>query len=29
MSPWNLGGDGKHFWGFHPEKEWYFKLMRK
>ena len=29
MSPWDLGGDGKHFWGFHPEEEWYVKLMRK
>ena len=29
MSPWDLGGDGKHFWGFHPEEEWCIKLMRK
>jgi hypothetical protein len=29
MSPWNLGGDGKAFFGFHPEEEWYVKLMRK
>ncbi len=29
MSPWDLGGDGKHFCGFHPEEEWYVKLMRK
>ena len=29
MSPWDLGGDGKHFWGFHPEEERYVKLMRK
>lgn len=29
MSPWDLGGDGKHFWGFHPEEEWYVKLMSK
>jgi len=29
MSPWGLGGDGKLFWGFYPEGEWYVKLMRK
>jgi len=29
MSPWNLGGDGKAFFGFHPEEEWYVKLLRK
>ena len=29
MSPWDLGGDGKHFWGFHLDEEWYAKLMRK
>jgi len=29
VSPWDLGGDGKHFCGFHPEEEWYVKLMRK
>ena len=29
MSPWDLGGDGKHFWGFYPEEEWYIKLMMK
>ena len=29
MSPWDLGGDGKHFWGFHLAEEWYAKLMRK
>ena len=29
MSPWDLGGDGKAFFGFHPEEEWYVKLMRK
>ena len=29
MSPWDLGGDGKAFFGFHPEEEWYVKMMRK
>jgi hypothetical protein len=29
MSSWDLGGDGKAFFGFHPEEEWYVKLMRK
>ena len=29
MSPWDLGGDGKAFFGFHPEEEWYVNLMRK
>ena len=29
MSPWDLGGDGKAFFGFHPDKEWYVKLLRK
>ena len=29
MSPWDLGGDGMHFCGFHPDEEWYAKLMRK
>ena len=29
MSPWDLGGDGKHFWGFYPEEVWYIKVMRK
>jgi len=29
MSPWDLGGDGKAFFGFHPDEEWYAKLMRK
>jgi hypothetical protein len=29
MSPWDLGGDGKAFFGLHPEEEWYVKLMRK
>ena len=29
MSSWDLGGDGKAFFGFHPEEEWYVKLLRK
>jgi hypothetical protein len=29
MSPWDLGGDGKAFFGFHPDEEWYVKLLRK
>ena len=29
MRPWDLGGDGKVFWGFHPDEEWYVKLMSK
>ena len=26
---WDLGGDGKCFWGFHQNEEWFVKLMRK
>ena len=26
---WALGGDGKCFWGFAPEQEWFIKYMRK
>ena len=26
---WDLGGDGKCFWGFAPEKEWFIRAMRK
>ena len=29
MSSWDLGGDGKAFFGFHPDEEWYVKLLRK
>ena len=29
MRSWDLGGDGKAFFGFRPEEEWYVKLMRK
>lgn len=28
-STWDLGGDGKAFYGFHPECEWYEKVLRK
>jgi hypothetical protein len=28
-SPWDLGGDGKRFYGYHPECEWYTRIMRK
>ena len=27
-SPWDLGGDGKAFYGFHPECEWYVTVQR-
>ena len=26
---WDLGGDGKCFYGYHPDKKWYAKIMRK
>lgn len=26
---WDLGGDGKGFWGFAPGDEWFAKAMRK
>ena len=26
---WDLGGDGKQYFGHHPNEEWYVKLMRK
>lgn len=26
---WNLGGDGKCFWGYCYGEEWFAKLMRK
>jgi hypothetical protein len=29
MNPWDLGGDGKAFFGFHPDERWFTKLMRK
>lgn len=28
-SPWDLGGDGKRFYGYHPECEWYVRIIRK
>ena len=27
--PWDLGGDGKTFWGFSPDEDWFIRLMRK
>ncbi len=27
--PWDLGGDGKTFWGFNPDEDWFIRLMRK
>jgi hypothetical protein len=29
MNQWDLGGDGKAYWGHFPDREWYIKLMRK
>ncbi len=29
MSSWDLGGDGKTFFGFYPNEDWFAKLMRK
>lgn len=26
---WDLGGDGKGFWGFAPDEEWFKKALRK
>ena len=26
---WDLGGDGKRFWGFAPDEDWCIKAMRK
>ena len=26
---WDLGGDGKWFWGFAPGEDWFIKAMRK
>jgi hypothetical protein len=25
---WNLGGDGKVFWRFAPDEDWFIRLMR-
>ena len=29
VEQWDLGGDGKTYWGHSPGEEWYIKLMRK
>ena len=29
MSQWDLGGDGKCYYGYHPEDDWFQKIMRK
>lgn len=29
VEQWDLGGDGKCYWGEAPSEEWYIKLMRK
>ena len=29
VDQWDLGGDGKCYWGRQPEEEWYVRLMRK
>ncbi len=29
VSQWDLGGDGKHFFGYHMTEDWYIRLMRK
>ena len=29
MNQWNLGGDGKHYYGYRPDEEWYRKAIRK
>ena len=26
---WDLGGDGKCYWGFAPDEEWFIRAMRK
>ena len=26
---WDLGGDGKCFWGLAPDEEWFIRFMRK
>ena len=26
---WSLGGDGKCFWGFAPDEDWFIRVMRK
>ena len=29
VDQWDLGGDGKYYYGHHPEEEWYFRMMCK
>lgn len=29
VGQWDLGGDGKTYWGHSPKEDWYVKLMRK
>lgn len=29
VEQWDLGGDGKVYWGHFPSEEWYIHLMRK
>ena len=29
VSQWDLGGDGKCYFGYYPDNDWYIKLMRK
>lgn len=29
VKQWDLGGDGKHYFGHSPGEDWYLKLMRK
>ena len=29
MSQWDLGGDGKRYYGYAPDEVWYIKAMRK
>lgn len=26
---WNLGGDGKTYYGYHPNEDWFMRIMRK
>ena len=28
-NPWDLGGDGKTYYGYYPDEEWYQRTMRK
>ena len=29
LDPWKLGGDGKCYWGYYSDSEWYKRFMRK